>query len=82
MITRTSDHIEVKGHVGTWYVIDEATYSKSDYGRVHVFLLEHEDYGDEAACVIVDADGELIMEDVWNGFGDLEDDGWEEYKND
>jgi hypothetical protein len=60
--------IRVEGHRGTWYVIDEAEYD----GR-KLYLLEHERYGDEAACVIVDEGGNLILEDVWNGFEDYED---------
>ena len=32
---------------------------------------------DEAAGVIVDEDGNLVLEDVWNGFDDLEEAGWE-----
>lgn len=59
--------IKVPGHRGTWYVIDEAVYD----GKV-LYLLEHEQYGDEAACVIVDSEGNLILEDVWNGFEDYE----------
>ena len=57
--------IRVEGHVGTWYVIDE-------WEERGLFLLEHEKYGDEAACVIVDSEGNLVMEDVWNGFEDYE----------
>lgn len=83
MITKTSDHIKVEGHVGTWYVIDEGRFVLTpDTERgpqtitAHLFLLEHEQHGDEAASVIVDEDGRLIMEDVYNGFDDLEDAGW------
>lgn len=60
-----TDGIVVKGHIGTWYVIDELP-------ERGLFLLEHETYGDEAACVIVDGSGALVMEDVWNGFDDLD----------
>lgn len=85
MITRDSDHIRVAGHVGTWYVIDEGRFvwiEDTPSGGVkethaHLFLLEHERYGDEAAGVIVDEDGNLVLEDVWNGFDDLEEVGWE-----
>lgn len=66
MITAKSNGIKVKGHVGKWYVIDNSYYN----GK-RVFLLEHETYGDAAACVIVDENGDLILEDVWNGFDDL-----------
>lgn len=77
MITKKSDNIAVEGHIGTWYVVDAAVYRKGSVAKT-VYLLEHEDYGDEAACLIVDENATLIMEGVWNGFGDLEDDGWEE----
>lgn len=66
------DGIKVEGHRGTWYVIDEMVDDK--YGRI--YLLEHETYGDMAASVIVDGNGKLLLEDVWNGFED-----WEEFGN-
>lgn len=93
MISSDSGHIRVDGHRGTWYVIDEGWYQLTpDIDgqprtiRAHVFLLEHETYGDEAAAVIVNEDGTLLLEDVWNGFDDLEDSGWDaiseaEYKS-
>lgn len=58
--------IKVAGHTGTWYVIDEGFY----LGR-KIFLLEHEQYGDDAAALIIDQDGYIIMDDVYNGFSDL-----------
>lgn len=63
-----SDNIKVKGHKGTWYVVDNIEIDKKDY-----FLLEHEIYGDEAANIIVDIQGNLVLEDVYNGFDDLDD---------
>lgn len=87
MITRESEHIKVKGHVGTWHVIDEGWYDLTPDGpdgpqtiRAHLFLLEHDQYGDEAASVIVAEDGKLVLDDVWNGFEDLEDAGWSEVR--
>lgn len=65
-ITEGSSNIEVEGHIGTWYVIDTDKINGTAY-----FLLEHEEHGDEAACVIVDSDGKLVLDDVWNGFDDL-----------
>ena len=84
MITNTSDHIKIEGHRGTWYVIDEGYFvltpdtkhgPKTFYE--HCFLLEHEQYGDEAPGFIVDQDGKVIADDVYNGFYDLEEGGWE-----
>lgn len=65
-ITEGGYNIEVDGHTGTWYVIDTEVVDGAKY-----FLLEHEEHGDGAACVIVDSDGKLALDDVWNGFDDL-----------
>lgn len=65
-ITEDGYNIEVDGHIGTWYVIDTEVVDSTKY-----FLLEHEEHGDGAACVIMDSDGKLVLDDVWNGFDDL-----------
>ena len=65
-ITEDGYNIEVDGHIGTWYVIDTEVVASTKY-----FLLEHEEHGDGAACVIMDSDGKLVLDDVWNGFNDL-----------
>ena len=57
--------IKVEGHYGTWYVVDQYI----DRGK-DIYLLEHEDCGDEAACVIVDKAGNLLLDNVWNGLND------------
>ena len=36
-----------------------------------VFELEHEEYGDDAAHIIIDENNNIILEDVWNGWLDL-----------
>jgi len=67
IITRESENITVQGHIGTWYVVDSVKFEQQD-----IFLLEHEKYGDEAACLIVRADGGIILDDVRNGWDELE----------
>lgn len=67
MINKNSTGFRVKGHVGKWYVIDTKEYDGHE-----VYLLEHETYGDEAACLIVDQDGQILLDDVWNGFEDYD----------
>ena len=62
-----NDGIKIDGHRGRWHVIEE-----SEWKGEKVFLLEHETYGDEAACLIVNEKLEIIMDDVWNGFDDME----------
>jgi len=65
-IDANSDKIKIKGHKGTWYVIDKDSINGKNY-----FLLEHEKYSDVTPNLIVDDTGELILDDVYNGFDDL-----------
>lgn len=58
--------IKIEGHKGTWYIINESYYK----GR-KVFLLESEQYGEDAAALIVDKNLRIIQEGVFNGFNDL-----------
>ena len=37
-------------------------------GGKDFYLMEHDEYGDEAASIIVDATGKLVAEDLWDGF--------------
>lgn len=60
------DGIAIAGHIGTWHVIE--TEITPTHGML--FLLEHDEYGDETAGLIVDKFGNIVMEDVWNGFDD------------
>ncbi len=64
-INEESDNINVEGHTGTWYVID----SEMIDGK-NLFLLESEQYGDEAAAIIIDKAGNLVLDGVYNGFDD------------
>ena len=52
---------KIKGHIGTWYGINQCEYRDKTY-----YLLEHETYGDEAAHLIVDEDMNVIVDDSWN----------------
>lgn len=61
------NHLKVEGHKGTWYVVDETNHNDQQ-----VYLLEHEKYGEDVACLIVDKDLNVLVDDVWNGFDDLE----------
>lgn len=83
MITITSDHIKIEVHRGTWYVIDEGYFVLNPTAEhdaeatiAHFFLLEHEQYGDEAPSLIVDLTGQVIADEVSDGFDSLEDAGW------
>jgi hypothetical protein len=65
------ENIEIQGHEGTWYIIDTQKYN----GKT-LHLLEHETYGDETACLIVDDSFNLILDNVYNGFDDYKE--WEQ----
>lgn len=67
-----SEHIKIEGHVGKWYVIDEAECTNPSGEKEMLFQLEHETYGDEAAHLIVRANGKIVLDDVWNGYSDLD----------
>ena len=69
-----SYNITVEGHIGTWYAIDETEVNGEKF-----FLLEHEEYGDEAACVAVNEQGKLVAENLWNGFDEDFQDAIKEY---
>ncbi len=73
-VNESTDNFFVPGHEGYWYVIDSTEY------RGHRFyLMEHEEYGDDAACVAVDKNGTLVAEDLWNGFDEGFEDAADEY---
>ena len=55
--------LAVSGHVGTWHTIDHREIDGHTF-----YLMEHDSFGDEAACLIVDERGRLAVEDVYNGF--------------
>lgn len=63
-----NENIKIVGYRGTWYVIGENTVNGEQ-----LFLLEHETYGDETPCLIVNRNFEVILDDVYNGFSDLDD---------
>lgn len=57
----TGFHIE--GKEGGWLAFDSITVDGREF-----FLMEHETYGKEAAWTVVDADGNLAVDNVYNGF--------------
>lgn len=52
---------KIEGHIGTWYGIDEMEFEGETF-----YLLEHEEYGDEAAHLIVNENMEVVIDDSWN----------------
>jgi hypothetical protein len=46
--------LAVAGHISTWHTIDHMEVDGHTF-----WLMEHDTYGDEAACIIVDDHGKL-----------------------
>ena len=68
------DGIHVNGYCGTWYVVEQDVFhrpTETGVEDIPVLFLEHEEYGDEAAWIIIDENGDVVLEDVWNGVDDL-----------
>lgn len=59
--------VKLGGHVGTWYVIDVTIRNGQKY-----YLFESEIFGDEAPCLITDGNYQIVKDEVYNGFEDLE----------
>ena len=55
--------LAVAGHIGTWHTIDHMEVDGHTF-----WLMEHDTYGDEAACIIVDDHGKLSLTNVYDGF--------------
>ena len=59
--------VKLVGHIGKWYEIDRKSYNGEWY-----YLMEHQTFGGDAAAVIINGKNQVILEEVWNGFDDLE----------
>src|SRR5699024_11889237 len=55
----------VEGHFGTWHTAEVKEIAGETF-----FRMEHDEYGDKVAGIIVDADGKLVAEDLEHGFDD------------
>lgn len=59
------EKLKIAGHSGTWYEIDRATINGKK-----LYLMESEQWGDEAPSIIMDDQHNVILDDVRNGFDD------------
>lgn len=62
-VTEQTSGLMVEGHMGTWYTIGQREYHGERF-----FLMRHDEYGSEAADIIVSENGTLVAEDLRNGF--------------
>ena len=57
---------EIEGKDGTWEVVDYLLVEGKNY-----FLMEHEQYGMNVAYVVLNQNGKVIVDSVYNGFDDM-----------
>lgn len=62
-VTLYTSGIEIEQHEGLWH-----TASKREIGDEIFYLMKHNELGDSVAAVIVNADGELVAQELENGF--------------
>ena len=62
-ITVDTRGFEADGHGGTWHTVDEREYAGEKF-----FFMEHDEYGSDVAGIIVSEHGQLVAEDLWNGY--------------
>ena len=55
--------LAVSGHIGTWHTIDHREVDGAAF-----YLMEHDTFGDDAACIILDERGKLVLDQVYDGF--------------
>lgn len=62
-ITLDTTGVEIEQHEGLWHTVDKVEIENEIF-----YLMRHNEYGDSVAAVILNADGELVAQDLENGF--------------
>ena len=62
-INEETKGLAVEGHFGTWH-----TEQMQEVQGEKLYLMEHDDYGNSVASIIVNADGKMVAEDLEHGF--------------
>lgn len=65
-LTKDTVGYEIEGKDGTWEVVDYLLVEGKNY-----FLMEHEQYGTNVAYVVLNQNGKVIVDSVYNGFDDM-----------
>lgn len=61
--TVDTDDLAVAGYYAMWHPIDQGEVDGHTF-----FLMEHNDFGNEKPCIIIDEEGKLSLIDVYDGF--------------
>ena len=62
-VTLDTSGIEIEQHDGLWHTADVREIKDEIF-----YLMKNNEYGDSVAAVIVNADGELVAQELENGF--------------
>ncbi len=63
IVTLDTTAVEIEQHEGQWHTAD-----KMEIGGEIFYLMRHNEYGNSVAAVILNSDGELVAQDLENGF--------------
>lgn len=63
IVNENTSGMAVVGHIGTWHTIDHKEIDGHTF-----WLMEHDTFGDDASCIIVDERGELVLSHIYDGF--------------
>lgn len=63
LVSFDTTHFHIEGKEGSWLAFDSVIIDGRQF-----FLMEHETYGKEAAWIVLDEDGKLIVDNVYQGF--------------
>ena len=63
LVSFDTAHFHIEGKEGSWLAFDSMIVDGRQF-----FLMEHETYGKDAAWVVLDEDGKLIVDNVYQGF--------------
>ena len=63
IVNENTSGMAVDGHIGTWHTIDHKEIDGHTF-----WLMEHDTFGDDASCIIVDERGELVLSHIYDGF--------------
>ena len=63
IVNEKTSGMAVDGHIGTWHTIDHKEIDGHTF-----WLMEHDTFGDDASCIIVDERGELVLSHIYDGF--------------
>ncbi|MCD8398799.1 MAG: DUF3849 domain-containing protein [Lachnospiraceae bacterium] len=62
-VTEFTEEIDLDGHEGMWHTSDQIELMGET-----IYLMEHNEFGSDVAKVAVNGKGEVVAEDLWNGF--------------